>query len=256
MPENNLFDINYLENSAKLFKDLKEKSYSPFYHLKDGIIADIGCGTGLDVVNLASITKGNNIKVIGLDFQKEMIEEAKSKTAALSDIEFLIGDVENIPFENNSLSGIRNERLLQHLKNPRKAFIEFYRVLKIGSPLVVLETDWSSMIIYNGTSEITSKVRSYLLNQNVNNGYSAITISNLLTTNHFKNISLNVFTLVSKRLEEVIAFTKLDFVLKKMEAEGYINKNEHADFLNNLTEANNGNYFACSINLIIATATK
>ena len=97
--KNSLFDINYLENSAKRLKALKEESYTPFLSLKDGVIADIGCGTGMDVLNLAAITKGNGIKVIGVDFQEEMIAQANSNLKDNADIEYMVGDTENLPKE-------------------------------------------------------------------------------------------------------------------------------------------------------------
>lgn len=251
-----LFDINYLENSAKLLKALKEQSYTPFLSLRDGTIADIGCGTGMDALNLAMLTQPNGIKVVGLDFQEEMIAEAKANLKGEVEVEYLVGDTENLPFENNVLSGIRNERLIQHLDKPEKAFSEFYRVLKQGSPIVIVETDWSSVSFYNGSSETSRKVKEYFANGNVKNGFAAPSLSHLLKENQFKDISITLFPFVSKRLEEVIAFSRLDFVLNQMEVQGYMSKDEHATFLNDLQEANSGNYFSCSLNLVIATATK
>ena len=254
--KNALFDINYLENSAMRLKALKEESYTPFLSLKDGVIADIGCGTGMDVLNLAAITKGNGIKVIGVDFQEEMIAQANSNLKDNADIEYMVGDTENLPFEDNYLSGIRNERLIQHLIKPEKAFSEFYRVLKQGSPIVIVETDWSSLTFYNGTPEITRKIRNYFTNNNVNNSYSAVSLSHLLEINNFKDISLLIFPFVSQRLEEVMAITKLDFVLNQMELQGYLDKKERVSFLKDLEDANNQHYLNCTLNLIIATATK
>lgn len=249
------YNIDYLEHSAKLFQTLKEHSYTPFLSLQNGIIADIGCGTGIDVFNLARLSD-KSIKITGIDHDPQMIETAASAQHSLENVTFRVADATDLPFEEGSLSGIRNERLIQHLKQPEKAFREFYRALKPGHPIVIVETDWSSLNFYNGTPEITPKVKAYFTDHNVANGSAAANLSFYLKNNNFREINLRIFPLVSTSLEQVIAFTRLDHVLRQMESDHSISPAEHAVFLKSLQKADSEHNFACAINLMIASAIK
>lgn len=250
-----LYNTDYLEHSAKLFQTLKERSYTPFLTLQNGIIADIGCGTGIDVFNLARLSD-KSLKITGIDYDPKMIEKAAASRHSPEKVAFRIADATDLPFEDGSLSGIRNERLIQHLKQPEKAFREFYRTLKPGHPIVIVETDWSSMAFYNGTPEITPKIKAYFTSHNVANGSAAANLSFYLKNNHFREINLHVFPLVSTSLEQVIAFTRLDHVLRQMESDRNISSEEHATFLKSLQKADAEHNFACAINLMIASAIK
>ncbi|RYE13639.1 MAG: methyltransferase domain-containing protein [Rickettsiales bacterium] len=120
------YTINYLEKTGSFLKNLKEISYLPFKDLQEGIVLDLGCGTGADVINLAQITQ-NRVKVIGIDHDPILIDKALSNSASDStDVEFILSEVYSIPFENNSIVGIRAERLLQHLIEPEKLIKEVY----------------------------------------------------------------------------------------------------------------------------------
>ena len=45
----------------------------------------------------------------------------------------IIGDIHNLPLENESLDAIICIAVLEHIENPFKAFAEMYRVLKKGA---------------------------------------------------------------------------------------------------------------------------
>lgn len=49
----------------------------------------------------------------------------------------ILGSVENIPLESNSVDSIISTQVLEHVKNPPKAIKEFYRVLKSGGYCLV-----------------------------------------------------------------------------------------------------------------------
>jgi len=50
----------------------------------------------------------------------------------------VIGDIQNIPFENNSFDTVWCEAVLEHVKNPTKAVSEIYRLLKKGGYVFVV----------------------------------------------------------------------------------------------------------------------
>lgn len=49
----------------------------------------------------------------------------------------IIGSVENIPIDDNSVDSVFSVQVLEHVKNPQKAVEEFYRVIKSGGHCLV-----------------------------------------------------------------------------------------------------------------------
>lgn len=103
-------------------------------------ILDIATGTG-DLAILMSET--NAEKIVGLDLSVGMLEVGKTKIAAknLSNkIEMVVGDSENLPFDDNSFDAITVAFGIRNLETLDKGLAEIYRVLKPNGIFVILET--------------------------------------------------------------------------------------------------------------------
>ncbi len=74
--------------------------------LKEGeTVVDLGCGGGIDVF-LAAKKVGDKGKVIGIDMTEGMLDKARAnaKKAGFKNVEFKLGEIENIPLEVKVLS--------------------------------------------------------------------------------------------------------------------------------------------------------
>jgi len=103
-------------------------------------ILDIATGTGDLAINLAN-TKAN--KITGLDISEGMLDVGRKKINDLqltNTIEMVLGDSENIPFEDNTFDAITVAFGVRNFENLEKGLSEIYRVLKTGGTFVVLET--------------------------------------------------------------------------------------------------------------------
>ncbi len=117
-------------------------------NLKDGNeILDVGCGTGKFSFKMHNFNK--NLKVHGMDLSEVMINKAKAKIVD-HNIDFRVGDVENLPYEANSFNVITCSNSFHHYPNQRGALIEMNRVLKDGGKVMIIDgsrdTFWGSMI--------------------------------------------------------------------------------------------------------------
>ena len=95
------------------------------------IVLDLGSGAGFDCF-LASRKVGKTGKVIGVDMTEEMIDKAKSiaEKNGYKNVEFRLGEIENLPIDDNSIDIAISNCVINLVPNKGKAFQEIYRVLK------------------------------------------------------------------------------------------------------------------------------
>ena len=108
--------------------------------IKPNKILDVATGTG----DLAiSLSKTGAEEIIGLDISTGMLEigKQKIKSKLLSDtIEMVVGDSENLPYQDNYFDAITVAFGVRNFENLEKGLAEIYRVLRPGGIFVVLET--------------------------------------------------------------------------------------------------------------------
>jgi len=122
-------------------------------------ILDIATGTGdLAIMQSNSIPSA---KVIGLDISEGMLEVGKEKIKNLNiedSVELVLGDSENIPYEDNFFDAITVSYGVRNFENLNKGLQEIYRVLKPGGIFVVLETSVPTKFPFKQGYQFHSKV--------------------------------------------------------------------------------------------------
>jgi len=101
---------------------------------KNDIVLDAGAGTGSTAL-LAARKAGENGKVTLLDMNEGMLIEAKRKAekAGLSGrLTFKTGDMEHLPFDDDTFDTVLSTYSLCPLFNPEKGALELCRVTKPG----------------------------------------------------------------------------------------------------------------------------
>ncbi|NJX16154.1 bifunctional demethylmenaquinone methyltransferase/2-methoxy-6-polyprenyl-1,4-benzoquinol methylase UbiE [Tamlana crocina] len=103
-------------------------------------ILDIATGTGDLAINLAET---NATKIVGLDISSGMLAIGKEKVKKKgldSKIEMVLGDSENMPFEDNTFDAITVAFGVRNFETLENGLKEILRVLKPGGTFVILET--------------------------------------------------------------------------------------------------------------------
>ncbi|ASU36461.1 methyltransferase domain-containing protein [Mucilaginibacter xinganensis] len=252
---NKHYDINYLQNSRRLLINLKEHSYSFFKSISSGTIVDLGCGAGNDVIELAKMA-AENVKIIGVDHDPGMLQQAKEDAKEINNVDFILSEAYPLPFEDGTISGLRTERLVQHLKNPEKVFSEISRVLKTDAPFVIIETDWNSLAFYTELAGIQKKVIAYLTDVKVNNGFAAAKLTSYLKQNNFRDIRFEIHPFVVNTLKEANEYFWIEKMIQEAAQKGYIEEQEYHALYKALQAEDDENYFSCSINLVVASCVK
>jgi arsenite methyltransferase len=102
------------------------------------IVLDLGSGGGIDVL-LSTKRVGPTGKAYGLDMTDEMLALAREnqRKAGVKNVEFLKGEIENIPLPENSVDVIISNCVINLSGNKDKVLAEAFRVLKPGGRFAV-----------------------------------------------------------------------------------------------------------------------
>ncbi len=122
-------DIKWRKRVVAIIKKKKAKT-----------ILDIATGTGDLAISLAQ-TEAD--KIIGLDISQGMLDVGKKKITDKNldnIIEMIVGDSEDLPFEENSFNAVTVAFGVRNFETLEKGLAEIYRVLKPKGTFVVLET--------------------------------------------------------------------------------------------------------------------
>ncbi len=107
--------------------------------LKPGeVVLDLGSGGGIDVL-LSARRVGPGGKAYGLDMTEEMLALAREnqQKAGLTNVEFVKGDIENIPLPDNSVDVIISNCVINLSADKDRVIAEAFRVLKPGGRFAV-----------------------------------------------------------------------------------------------------------------------
>src|SRR5579872_6789526 len=125
--------------------------------LKPGeTVLDLGSGGGIDVL-LSAKRVGPSGKAYGLDMTDEMLALAheNQRKAGVENVEFLKGEIENIPLPDNSVDVIISNCVINLSADKDRVLREAFRVLKPGGRFAV------SDVVTRG--EVPAEVRQSML---------------------------------------------------------------------------------------------
>jgi ubiquinone/menaquinone biosynthesis C-methylase UbiE len=148
-------DKNFAELYIKKHKKILRKlGYYYAKKLKNrgfggGRIIDVGCGFGEMSMVLAEGIPG--CEVVGVDLSKPLLDYARGSIdgeSVKSRVKFEVGNVEKMPFENNSFDVVFNVSMVHWVSDPISMLSEIERILKPDGNLFIkdLKYSWLRML--------------------------------------------------------------------------------------------------------------
>jgi ubiquinone/menaquinone biosynthesis C-methylase UbiE len=118
------------EESLRLLVELAELS-------GEDTVLDVACGTGMVACAFAEIAR----QVSGIDLTSAMLEQAKllAQQRNLSNLAWYQGEIEALPFSDNSFSVVLSRYAFHHFLNPGSVIREMSRVCNPGGKIMIID---------------------------------------------------------------------------------------------------------------------
>ena len=100
-------------------------------------VADLGAGEGM----ISQLIARQAEQVYCIDRASKMVEVGKklAKANQLENLEYLLGDIEEVPLEDETVDIALLSQALHHANHPEKAIDEAFRILKPNGRIVILD---------------------------------------------------------------------------------------------------------------------
>ncbi len=175
-------------------------------------VLDLGSGAGNDCFVARAIV-GETGKVTGLDFTDAMITKAEANNLKLgyTNVEFVKGDIEEMPLPDNNFDVIVSNCVLNLVPDKNKAFAQMKRVLKSGGHFCV------SDVVIKGELPETLRQDAEMYAGCVAGAVTMNQYMDIINDQGFKNVTVHKLKTIS------IPDEVLENYLSKPEMEGFKN---------------------------------
>jgi arsenite methyltransferase len=117
-------------------------------------VLDIGSGPGFLAAEMAEEV-GTRGRVVGVDPSPTMLAMGARRGAA---VEYVEGDALSLPFADATFDAAVAIQVYEYVADMPGALAEARRVLKPGGRLLILDTDWDSIVWHSGDRERMERV--------------------------------------------------------------------------------------------------
>jgi arsenite methyltransferase len=129
--------------------------YPDLLQLRPGqAVLDVGAGAG-HVANHLATRVTTHGTVCALDLSAALLAHARQRNRSLLGIQ---GDAGALPFPARCFDRVFARWLLLHLTDPLAAVLEMRRVTRPGGRVLVVETDWDSLCISPGDTDLVRRI--------------------------------------------------------------------------------------------------
>jgi ubiquinone/menaquinone biosynthesis C-methylase UbiE len=123
-------------------------AYKSIIYSNGSKVLEAGCGVGAQTIILAK--NSPRARFTSVDLSPDSLEKAAGlvKNYGISNVEFRMADIYDLPFEDNTFDHVFVCFVLEHLKDPIEALKNIKKVLKKDGTITVIEGDHETSLFW------------------------------------------------------------------------------------------------------------
>jgi len=214
-------------------------------------VLDVGSGNGILARDMLAQV-GSSGSVTGVDPAQAMISMSRNLCPGAS---FYKGDATDLPVESEVFDAVTASQVLCFLPDVSAALAEMHRVLRPSGRLVILDTDWDTLLWNCNNKELLNRVIAELTSP-YTSAHVPKLLSKQLRSAGFEIIERKVYPIVNWALSEESYSGQLSSFLSTGEGENDAETDLRSAWNAELTEISANGEYVFSLNRYIFTAIK
>lgn len=158
-------------------------------------VLDVGAGPGFLAATIADAV-GPSGRVSGVDISEPLLAVARSHCAHQPWAEFQYADATRLPFPDHAFDALVSTQVLEYVRDVDVALAEFYRVLRPGGRVGIMDTDWESLVWHCPDRERAKRVLA-AWDEHATDPYLPRTLADRLRRAGFSIVSPRVMPLLN-----------------------------------------------------------
>lgn len=242
------FYLRYLAEAEQVpsMTQVRQRTYDAL-DSANGIGIDVGCGAGRAVSDLT--TRG--LRAIGADASQTIISSARLRFPRCS---FVVADAARLPWASHSLRWYRSERMLLHVRDPATILTEAARVLAPGSPIVLADQDFDTVVISSSRPGLTRQL-SHAFTGIIANGHAGTRAGDYLASAGFDQIAVSVVPIVETSLTAALPLL-IQPAMQAALATGSVPEADLHDWLDEQRQRDQQGRFLVAMSVFVTTALR
>jgi arsenite methyltransferase len=115
---------------------------------RDEHVLDVGSGPGLLAHEMASAV-GREGSVVGIDISEDMLAMSRRRCANQPWAAFQRADATHLPYPDDAFDAAVSTQVYEYIADVPAALAELHRVIRPGGRVLILDTDYGSLVIHS-----------------------------------------------------------------------------------------------------------
>ena len=221
-------------------------------------ILDLGSGPGFLACELAQEV-GATGRIVAVDISADMnaISSKRIAAAGLGDgVEILEGDATALALADDTFDAAVSMQVIEYLADPDAALHQLVRVLRPGGRLVIIDTDWDSLVWAARDRGRAARVAA-AWNEHLPDPYLPRSLAPRLRAAGFEVREIRIVPILNTAYDATtFSYNIAPLIAAFVPGRGGVSEDEAAEWLNDLAELQNQGRYFFSINRYLFAASR